>query len=177
MLHCTGSRALSSPRSDAMLCRSPSLLSLTLDKHGKQRTPSLDAAKSTNAPKTRGESVFCFGEGTADQRSITLTEDPEDAANQVLYMVIHEPNENVHDNDDVACNGEPTGARRARAQHVLQHNSAIEEFNYRVRVRLGDGFQALVDGPYRITWLTLGEFWNNLSTEENSFRVSLNLVK
>jgi hypothetical protein len=124
-----------------------------------------------------GEGHFCFGGGTRDQRAINLVPDPDDPDNQVLHMWISEPNEVVSDTDDVACNGEASGARKARIQHVLLDNPSLGAFQYRARLRLGDAFQALVDADYEISWMTIGEFWNNQSAEENSFRVTLNLIK
>jgi hypothetical protein len=124
-----------------------------------------------------GQAHFCFGGGTREQRAVNLVADPEDPSNQVLHTMITEPNENVHDEDEIACNGDGVGDRKARIQHVLIDNPDVSQFDYRVRLRLGDGFQALVDGDSPVTWMTIGEFWNNQSSEENSFRVTLNLVK
>jgi hypothetical protein len=91
--------------------------------------------------------------------------------------MITEPNENVHDDDDIACNGEAAGDRKARIQHVLIDNPSVSHFDYRVRVRLGESYNDMVEGEDPIVWMTIGEFWNNQSAEENSFRVTLNLVK
>jgi hypothetical protein len=124
-----------------------------------------------------GVGHFCFGGGDRSQRQVNLVPDPEDANNQVLHMQLIEPGENVSDDDDIACNGEGSGKRKARAQHTLKESPALHSFDYRVRLRLGSGMQVLVDAPYEITWMTIGEFWNNNSAEDDSFRVTLNLVK
>jgi hypothetical protein len=125
-----------------------------------------------------GVGHFCFGGGTSKQRGIALVPDPDDPNNQVLHTWIAEPNENVKDDDDVACN-EPVGSavRKARVQHVLKDNPKVSRIDYRVRLRLGQAFQAIVDAPHEVTWMTIGEFWNNQSSEKNSFRITLNMVK
>jgi hypothetical protein len=124
-----------------------------------------------------GVGHFCFGGGDRTQRQVNLVADPDDSTNQVLQMWIAEPAENVSDDDDEACNGETTGARKARIQHTLQENPDVRQLDYRTRIRLGDAYQAMVDASFEITWMTIGEFWNNNSADPYSFRVTLNLVK
>jgi hypothetical protein len=126
---------------------------------------------------TFGEGHFCFGGGDRSQRQVNLVPDPEDPDNQVLHMQIIEPGENVHDDDEIACNGEADGSRKARIQHTLLNNPNLSRVDYRTRLRVGDAFQAMVDAPFAIDWMTIGEFWNNQSAEADSFRVTLNLVK
>jgi hypothetical protein len=125
-----------------------------------------------------GLAHFCFGGGDATQRGVELIPDPDDATNQVMRTWIAEPNENVQDDNDIACDEVPgTEARKARVQHVLLDNPNLTQLDYRVRMRLGEAFQVLVDSEYEITWMTIAEFWNNQSSELNSFRVTLNTVK
>ena len=123
-----------------------------------------------------GQFHFCFGGGTPAQRAIDLVEDPDDALNQVLRGRIVEPNEVVRD-DQVACNNDALGARKARIQALLKDNHNLPQFNYRLRMRLGEAFEAIVAEGQAINWMTIGEFWNNLPAEQNTFRVTLNLVK
>ena len=124
-----------------------------------------------------GDSLFCFGGGDRSQRGIDIVQDPDDSNNQAMHMWIVEPAENISDSDDIACNGEEKGARKARIQHVLKNNSELHSLQYQVKIRLGDSFQTLVDSEYDFNWMTIGEFWNNQPSEEYSFRVTLNLVK
>jgi hypothetical protein len=124
-----------------------------------------------------GEGLFCFGGGDRSQRGIDIVQDPDDSNNQAMHMWIVEPAENVSDSDDIACNGEGDGSRKARIQHVLKDNSELYSFQYQVKIRLGASFQTLVDSEYDFNWMTIGEFWNNQPSEEHSFRVTLNLVK
>jgi len=125
-----------------------------------------------------GRFQFCFGGGTPDQRGVEIVADPADPTNLVLHTWIALPGENVSDDDDIPCNGSGgRGDRKARVQAVLKDNPNLQQFYYTVRLRLGDGFQALVEGDREIDWLTIGEFWNNTSAESGSFRVTLNLVK
>lgn len=126
---------------------------------------------------TFGEAQFCFGGGDRTQRGIDFVEDPENSNNQVMHMWIAEPAENISDSDDIACNGEDKGSRKARIQHVLKDNPNLHAFQYQVRIRLGDSFQTLVDSEYEFNWMTIGEYWNNQPSEEHSFRVTLNLIK
>ena len=124
-----------------------------------------------------GEGVFCFGGGDRTQRGIDLVPDPVDSGNQVLHMWIREPGENVSDDDSTPCNGEEDGARKARIQHVLKDNSELIAFHYQVKIRLGQSFQDLIDSEYDFNWMTIGEFWNNQPSENNSFRITLNMIK
>ncbi len=124
-----------------------------------------------------GKGHFCFGGGTFRQRGVRLTKDPENHGNQVLHTWIAAPNENISD-DNKVCNRDKKGSRKARVQHVLKDNPTLSEFQYRVRLRLGKpAFEAMVNSPYKITWMTIGEFWNNSPEQEHPFRVTLNLVK
>jgi len=84
----------------------------------------------------------------------------------------------VADDYGVACN-EPfgSGQRKGRVQGVLKDNQAVSAFGYSVRVRLGEAFEAVVGSPHEVTWLTLGEFWNNSPGEDGTFRITLSLVK
>ncbi len=126
-----------------------------------------------------GRFHFCFGGGDRSQRALDLVADPEDAANQVLRGRIFEPNESVSDDDDVACNEAlGTGARKARIHAVLQDGEPVTRLDYRFRVRLGeDAFAAVEADPREVTWMTLTEVWNNLTAEDDTFRITLNLVK
>jgi hypothetical protein len=126
---------------------------------------------------TFGEAQFCFGGGDRTQRGIDFVQDPEHSNNQVMHMWIIEPAENISDTDDIPCNGEADGSRKARIQHVLKDNPHLHAFQYQVKIRLGDGFQTLVDSEYEINWMTIGEFWNNQPSEDHSFRITLNLIK
>ena len=124
-----------------------------------------------------GDAKFCFGGGTQEQRSIALLPDPDDADNQVLLFRIDEPGENVSDNDEIACNDDPTGSRKARIQHVLNENSNLTQLDYRLRMRLGEGFQRFVDQPdLTIDWMTIGEYWSHQTNGDRS-RVTISLVK
>ena len=124
-----------------------------------------------------GDALFCFGGGDRTQRGIDFVQDPDDSTNQAMHMWIVEPAENISDSDDIACNGEDAGSRKARIQHVLRDNPNLHAFQYQVRIRLGDSFQTLVDSENEFNWMTIGEYWNNQPNEEHSFRVTLNLVK
>ena len=89
------------------------------------------------------------GAALAGFMALTLVPDPDDASNQVLHTWIVEPNEDVHDNDNIVCNEAPgSGARKARVQHVLRGTAGVSRFDYRVRMRLGQAFQAIVDASH-----------------------------
>lgn len=123
------------------------------------------------------QSMFCFGGGDRTQRGINLVPDSEASDNQVLHMWILEPAEDVSDSDDIPCNGEGGDQRKARAQHVLKGLDGVFGFHYEVRLKLGHSFTNLSESEYEFNWMTIGEFWNNLPTEDYSFRVTLNLIK
>ncbi len=119
---------------------------------------------------------FCFGGGDRNQRLIDLVPDPVDPSNVVLYGRIDEPNEIVND-DPIACNGEGAKARKARIHAVLETNPNVTRIDYRVRMRLGDAFNEIVAADQKITWMTIAELWNDKPAFDDTFRVTLNLVK
>jgi hypothetical protein len=124
-----------------------------------------------------GQFHFCFGGGNRDQRSINIVPDPDDPTNLVLYGKIVEPNEIVLD-DDFACNNDAQGARKGRIQAVLQDNPNLTRVDYRLRMRLGaDAFNGMVAQDQLIDWMTVAEFWNNQPAENDTFRITLNLIK
>lgn len=125
-----------------------------------------------------GPFKFCFGGGDRTQRSLDLVVDPEDPSNQVLYGRIVEPNENVSDNNTIACDGDPQGSRKARIHAVMNSPTSLTRFDYRMRVRLGEaGLAPVVAADSEINWFTLAEFWNNLPAENDTFRITLNAIK
>lgn len=129
-----------------------------------------------------GLARVCFAGGTSEQRGVELIEESD--GNRALRMWLREPGENISD-DDVACNDDPVGARKARAQHALTNLDDVTHAIYRARVRLGDTFQLLeddVDQAETITWMTLGEYWNEQApatgeTKGDRARVTLTLLK
>lgn len=125
-----------------------------------------------------GRFLFCFGGGTPEQRGIEIIPEPGNPSNRVLRTWLAEPGEDVNDNDEIACNRSGTkGDRKARVQAVLKENPNLTGFTYTVRLKLGEGFQEIVDADSKIEWLTIAEFWNNAPAEPYPFRITLNLVK
>jgi hypothetical protein len=124
-----------------------------------------------------GNFHFCFGGGDRSQRTIDLVADPDNPSNQVLHGRIIEPGE-VVDDDEIACNDDAPGARKARIQAVLRNNPNLQRIDYQLRIRLGENALAAIKSQSQpINWLTIGEFWNNQSAEDGSFRITLNLLK
>lgn len=124
-----------------------------------------------------GESIFCFGGGNRTHRGIDIVVDDSDDENHVLHTWIIEPAENISDTDDIPCNGELPKDRKARVQHVLKNLNEVNNFQYQVSLKLGESFNNLSDSEYEFNWMTIGEYWNNLPTENHSFRITLNIIK
>ncbi len=125
-----------------------------------------------------GEFRFYFEGGTSDEREVRVIPDPDDPQNRALEFALRAPNVLVEDDDAVLCNGVGvTEDRKGRIQAVLRGNVDVRHIDYRVRLRLDDGFALIEQSGVKITWMTLAEFWNNLANQEFPFRVTLNLHK
>jgi hypothetical protein len=109
-----------------------------------------------------------FESGNSSQRRAHVIVDPDRPGNHVLEFEVREANVQLPAG---------RGGAKARVQMNVYGNRGVREVYQSVRVRLGDGFEALVDAPERFDWLTLSEWWNDAgwTGEALPFRVSVNL--
>src|SRR5688572_11944339 len=67
-----------------------------------------------------------------------------------------------------------------RIQANMYGNKGLKEFSQSVRVFLHEDFKKLYSYPDEIRWLTIAEFWNNITWSQsvpNRFRITLGLGK
>lgn len=103
--------------------------------------------------------------GDTTQRYARIAKDPVNPANKVLHFWLDGPNV---DNS------------KGRIQANLYGNKGMKEFYQSVRVFLPDDFNAVRTYPKKIHWLTLAEFWNNVTWSQQvpyGFRITLGIGK
>lgn len=103
--------------------------------------------------------------GDSTQRYARIIPEPGKPANKVLQFWLNAPNV---DNS------------KGRIQGNLYGNKGMKEFYQSVRVFLHNDFNTVRTFPNKIHWLTLVEFWNNITwspTVPNRFRITLGIGK
>ena len=103
--------------------------------------------------------------GDSTMRYARIIPEPKNPKNHVLHFWLN--NANVHDT-------------KGRIQGNLYGNTGIKEFYQSVRVFLPDDFNAVKEYPREIHWLTIAEFWNNITWSQNipyRFRITLGIGK
>ena len=104
--------------------------------------------------------------GDSTMRFAKIIQEPGNDRNHVLQFWLHHPNV-----DD---------ASKGRIQANLYNNKGFKEIYQSVRMFLHSDFQAVRNYPKEIHWLTIAEFWNNITwsqTVPNRFRITLGLGK
>ncbi len=103
--------------------------------------------------------------GDDSQRYAKITPDPEKSTNNVLQFWLNEPNVDGH---------------KGRIQANLYGNTGMTEFYQSERIFLSSDFEAVRTYPDVINWLTIAEFWNNITWDTDvpyGFRITLTLSK
>lgn len=103
--------------------------------------------------------------GDATQRFAKIVAEPGNPANHVLHFWLNEPN---------------VEGKKGRIQANLYGNQGMKEFYQSVRIFLPADFHAVRTFPDKIHWLTLAEFWNNITWSQSvpyGFRITLGLGK
>ncbi len=104
--------------------------------------------------------------GDESQRFAKIISDPENESNQVLQFWLNDSN---------------VEGRKGRIQANLYGNSGMNEIFQSVRMFLPlDDFNAVRSYPNVIDWLTIAEFWNNITWSQDvpyGFRITLTLSK
>ncbi len=106
-----------------------------------------------------------FQGGDDSQRYARIVSDPENSSNHVLQFWLNEPNVN---------------GTKGRIQANLYGNAGMKEIHQSVRLYLASDFNVVRKYPNVIDWLTIAEFWNNITWDQNvpyGFRITLTLSK
>ena len=103
--------------------------------------------------------------GDSSMRFAKIIPEPGRPANHVLHFWLKEPN---------------VGGSKGRIQGNLYGNNGLKEFYQSVRIFLHDDFKSVRTFPKTIHWLTLAEFWNNITWSQTvpyRFRITLGIGK
>ena len=103
--------------------------------------------------------------GDSTMRYAKIVSGPVNSNNQVLHFWLDEPN---------------VDGRKGRIQGNLYDNKGWKEFYQSVRIFLHDDFNTVRTFPEKIHWLTIAEFWNNITWSQSvpyGFRITLGIGK
>lgn len=104
--------------------------------------------------------------GDSTMRYARIIPEPGNPSNHVLQFWLNKPN--VGD------------ASKGRIQGNIYGNQGLKEIYQSVRVFLTDDFNAVRAYPKSIYWLTIAEFWNNITWSQDvpfGFRITLGIGK
>ncbi len=103
--------------------------------------------------------------GDSTQRFAKITPEPGNPSNHVLQFWLNEPN---------------VEGSKGRIQANLYGNKGMKEFYQSVRIFLPSDFNTVRKFPEKISWLTIAEFWNNITWSQTvpyRFRITLGIGK
>lgn len=103
--------------------------------------------------------------GDSSMRYVRIIEDPGNSENHVLHFWLDQPN---------------VGNSKGRIQGNIYGNDGIKAIYQSVRVFLHDDFNTVRTYPDEIHWLTIAEFWNNITWSQEvpyRFRITLGIGK
>lgn len=103
--------------------------------------------------------------GNLTQRYAKIIQEPGKPENHVLHFWLNEPN---------------VGGKKGRIQANLYGGEGLKEFYQSERVFLHDDFNTVRTFPDEIHWLTIAEFWNNITWSQNvpnRYRLTLGIGK
>ena len=106
-----------------------------------------------------------FGIGDSTKRTARIIAEPGNRGNHVLQFWLKEPTVN-------GMNG--------RIQGNMYGNNGLKEFYQQERIFLHQDFNAVRKYPQKIHWLTIAEFWNNITWSQTvpyRFRITLGIGK
>ncbi len=112
-----------------------------------------------------GEFTLQFQGGDASQRFAGIVPEPGNPANHVLLFRLNDAN---------------VGGAKGRVQANLYGGGGWKEFYQSVRIFLPDDFNTLRSFPGEIRWLTIAEWWNNITWSPSvpyGFRITLGIGK
>lgn len=103
--------------------------------------------------------------GDSTQRFAKIIQEPGNPENHVLQFWLNEPN---------------VGGKKGRIQANLYGGEGLKEFYQSERVFLHNDFNTVRTFPDEIHWLTIAEFWNNITWRQNvpnRYRLTLGIGK
>jgi hypothetical protein len=103
--------------------------------------------------------------GDSTQRFAKIIPEPGNPSNHVLHFWLNEPN---------------VSGSKGRIQGNIYGNNGLHEFYQSVRVFLPEDINTVRKYPDKITWLTIAEFWNNITWNQDvpyRFRITLGMGK
>ena len=103
--------------------------------------------------------------GDSSMRHAKIIPEPGRPGNHVLEFWLKEPN---------------VDGSKGRIQANLYGNNGLKEFYQSVRIFLHDDFNTVRTYPKTVHWLTLAEFWNNITWSQTvpyRFRITLGIGK
>jgi len=107
-----------------------------------------------------------FQGGTESQRFAKIITEPGNPQNHVLYFWLNEPN---------------VDGKKGRIQaNIYGGKKGLKEFYQSVRIFLPEDFNTVRTYPEKISWLTIAEYWNNITWSQsvpNRFRITLGIGK
>lgn len=106
-----------------------------------------------------------FQGGDSTMRYVKIVPEPGNPKNKVLHFWLNEPN---------------VEQSKGRIQANLYNNKGLKEFYQSVRMFLPADFNTVKTYPKEIHWLTIAEFWNNITWSQTvpyGFRITLGIGK
>ncbi len=103
--------------------------------------------------------------GDSTQRFAKIIPEPGNPSNHVLWFWLDQPN---------------VEGSKGRIQANLYGNKGMKEFYQSERIFLPEDFNAVRSFPDKITWLTIAEFWNNITWSQTvpyRYRMTLGIGK
>jgi hypothetical protein len=103
--------------------------------------------------------------GDSAMRYAKIIPEPGNAGNHVLHFWLDKPN---------------VEGKKGRIQANLYGNKGMKEFYQSERIFLHDDFNSVRTFPNKISWLTIAEFWNNITWSQTvpyGFRITLGIGK
>ena len=103
--------------------------------------------------------------GTDSQRFARIIEEPGNPENHVLQFWLNEPN---------------VDGKKGRIQANIYGGTGWKEFYQSVRIFLHEDFNTVKSFPEKIHWLTIAEYWNNITWSQsvpNRYRLTLGIGK
>lgn len=112
-----------------------------------------------------GEFNIQYQGGDSTMRFARIISEPGNPENKVLHFWLDQPN---------------VDNQKGRIQANVYGNRGLREVYQSVRMFLHDDFNAVRTFPEKIHWLTIAEFWNNITWSQSvphGFRITLGLGK
>lgn len=125
-----------------------------------------DWVEDIDKSKNLGRFNLQYQGGDTTQRYARIIPEPGNPGNRVLHFWLNEPN---------------VGGSKGRIQaNLYGAETGLKSFYQSVRVFLHDDFNTVRTFPDKIHWLTLVEFWNNITWSQSvphRFRITLGIGK